>query len=60
MKIFYVLVILTGSGHGESFGVDHYSTLAECEAAKAVITEHVEDTSPFFDKKIFCLEAKVK
>jgi hypothetical protein len=59
---FFVLWIFIGGGNSQAIATDHYSTLAECEAAKTAIVQVYGDNSfkDIADKQVMCLEAKVK
>lgn len=59
-KTFFVLWIWIGSGNTQTMAMDHFATLAECEAAKVAIAKHYPG---YYGDKIkdnmVCLEAKV-
>lgn len=57
MTLFYILIILTGAGHGESIAVDHFGSLAFCEAAGKAVTESTKDKMTYKVDYI-CVEAK--
>lgn len=63
MKTFFVLWIWAGVGNSQTMAIDHYATLAECEAAKEAIVNHYGKDS-WSGSKLYdnaeCLEAKVR
>lgn len=66
IKTFFVLWVFIGNpGNGtQSIATDHYVTLAECQAARAVILSHTRSNSAWSSDlvksdKIVCLEATV-
>ena len=62
IKTFFVLWVWIGSGNSQTLAVDHYSTKAECEAAKSAITIHHADSwyGSSLKQNMVCLEATVK
>lgn len=59
MKTFAIMIIWFGAGHGAQFDAERFDTIAECEAALAVVKNTLDRADVWGGDVIKCFEVQV-